>query len=129
MLTEEEAKTKWCPEVRTIGVELFGHERVMAAVNRAEDYQNRHDCRCIASACMAWRWGVHPPRETRRVYKGETHKNGNPIVRAGTLVVIDGQSWRYEYTDHDEKGEFDLVHRAYPESHPRTGYCGKAGAP
>ena len=41
MMTEAEAKTKWCPFVRIAGV--------------------RHPAaQCIASACMAWRWTMTP---------------------------------------------------------------------
>jgi hypothetical protein len=53
MLTEQEAKTRWCPMAR---VALAGGDRT-----------NRNGTRCcIGSACMAWRWvdrGLqqHPP--------------------------------------------------------------------
>lgn len=43
-MTEEEAKTKWCPMVPG-----FNH----AARNRQIDDRNGY--RCIASACMMWR--------------------------------------------------------------------------
>ena len=43
-MTEEEAKTKWCPQMREELLErhLSDPERLMN--------------RCIGSACMAWRW-------------------------------------------------------------------------
>lgn len=70
-MTEDEAKTKWCPFARTLDWDTdaprAGGEPqiVAAAVNRRPgDYDRagnetveisgRH--RCIASACMAWRW-------------------------------------------------------------------------
>ena len=58
MMTEEEAKTKWCPFARARG---FASE---AAINRPwtglpQDHQKADipdgECKCIGSACMAWR--------------------------------------------------------------------------
>jgi len=40
-MTEDEAKTKWCPFVRAAG-----------PADPASGYL------CIGSACMAWRWGA-----------------------------------------------------------------------
>lgn len=54
-MTEEEAKTKWCPMVRTSSGGLIGNR------------DNAHDgqltsfddgSRCIGSACMMWRSGA-----------------------------------------------------------------------
>lgn len=56
LLTEEEAKTKWCPEVRT-GVHA-GASAV--AVNRSY-VDVTEETRCIGSACMAWRWEYTRP--------------------------------------------------------------------
>ena len=64
MYTEDEAKKKWCPHSRVLGT------LVQPAAPGAPDYtvaagaQNRgyamdgplEKCRCIGSACMAWRW-------------------------------------------------------------------------
>lgn len=44
MHTEEQAKTKWCPETRALQYQGSG------SVNR------RTDSPCIASGCMHWRW-------------------------------------------------------------------------
>ena len=60
-MTEEEAKTKWCPHARAQN----GNETT--AINR---YRNGIDpeCLCVGSACMAWRWterrGDGPVEET-----------------------------------------------------------------
>lgn len=52
-MTEEEAKTKWCPMVRfnteTKNFNAFNNREEML-LNAAGDY-----CKCIASDCMMWR--------------------------------------------------------------------------
>jgi hypothetical protein len=53
-MTEEEAKTKWCPMVRfEIGPQNAAWQNV-AYSNRGEEFSPRV-CRCIASDCMMWR--------------------------------------------------------------------------
>jgi hypothetical protein len=53
-MTEEEAKTKWCPFARlTFSTEGF------AAGNRFDDCAwAEKRALCIGSDCMAWRWSV-----------------------------------------------------------------------
>lgn len=65
MLTEEEAKGKWCPFARVAldyGEGTAG-SRMVASANRGwadlADHLNV-DSRCIASQCMAWRPAVLP---------------------------------------------------------------------
>ena len=57
MLTEEQARTKWCPFARTIAQHHTGY----GTVNRYMTSEGRgggpfQDCLCIASDCMWWRW-------------------------------------------------------------------------
>ncbi len=47
ILTEEEAKTKWCPMARVSVDEL-------PECNRGDNDENPWYSRCIASACMMW---------------------------------------------------------------------------
>lgn len=64
MITEAEAKTKWCPMARVAEVQRFGSSEPdcpVAAVNRGSDALKDaawagHSL-CIASACMMWRVG------------------------------------------------------------------------
>lgn len=58
MLTEKEAKTKWCPHVRAHAYVPEGG----VSVNRAypDGVMNIERACCIASACMAWRWAEMP---------------------------------------------------------------------
>ena len=55
-MTEDEAKTKWCPFVRYAIVSKYV---VSSGANRLGDdvgyHENASQCRCIGSACMAWR--------------------------------------------------------------------------
>jgi hypothetical protein len=53
-LTEEEARSKWCPFVRA------GNE---AGCNRSDAASNGSLIHCIASACMAWRTSETPERK------------------------------------------------------------------
>jgi hypothetical protein len=54
-VTEEEAKTKWCPLVRSSAPDDNG------ASNRwARDPFDGPSNVCIGSACMAWRWADRP---------------------------------------------------------------------
>ena len=50
-MTEEEAKTKWCPMVR----QPFTLNDQMVAANRSQESQNSPSNNCIGSACMMWR--------------------------------------------------------------------------
>ena len=58
-MTEDEAKTKWCPFVRYQPARKFSFGRIKAAINRwldDDDKQlNPEPCHCIGSECMAWR--------------------------------------------------------------------------
>lgn len=59
-MTEDEAKTKWCPFSR---VSHFDH-----AANRDSD--GAPDGRCLASGCMAWRQVTRTDPEVRFGYCG-----------------------------------------------------------
>jgi len=53
-MTEEEAKTKWCPFVRAVSVDS-GHSAANRIALPKEAVALPVSARCIASACMAWR--------------------------------------------------------------------------
>jgi hypothetical protein len=61
-MTEDEAKTKWCPFVRMLGALSSGG---VASHNRGTGYNAGvpvDGAVCLGSACMAWRWNkiLHP---------------------------------------------------------------------
>lgn len=61
-MTEDEAKTKWCPFVRIVRLEPLPEQTKdwvhVSGVNTDALGRCRipASCTCIASACMAWRW-------------------------------------------------------------------------
>ena len=57
LLTEEEARTKWCPHVRDLNDESSGN----TAYNfSTKEGRNPEFARCIASDCTQWRWHCSP---------------------------------------------------------------------
>ena len=66
-MTEEEAKTKWCPFARVIVGQADGsHIATQPPYNRFQRADDRTAVPpasyCIGSACMAWRWIKPIPR-------------------------------------------------------------------
>lgn len=54
-MTEEEAKTKWCPFTHSAYlIKLDAEETLVSSSDRS--LPSASATRCIASACMAWRW-------------------------------------------------------------------------
>lgn len=70
-MTEEEAKTKWCPFARVVA--YTAREAGQAAFNRAcgpnDGANTRPAALCFGSACMAWRTA-----QVGRVLPGDEHK-------------------------------------------------------
>ena len=55
-MTEDQAKTKWCPMVRMNGAEArFGGAPLGPALNCTSYNRNPKEANCIASGCMMWR--------------------------------------------------------------------------
>lgn len=54
-MTEDEAKTKWCPMVRHSG---DGNQFNRGVINPINDHLHNQGilCNCVASACMMWQW-------------------------------------------------------------------------
>lgn len=69
-MTEDEAKTKWCPFARTV-LQVDSAGDALSIGNR--HYHNDGPASfCIASSCMAWRWDQEPIRWSGR--PGESMK-------------------------------------------------------
>ena len=111
ILTEEEAKTKWCPEIRT---GLVHGMSVNHHVDMRPGGAGVHDeTRCVASGCMFWR--IYREAVLPRTDIGTTHDQSPPTHGSGWTFVEGsetGSSWSRELP-----------------GKPATGYCGKAGRP
>ncbi len=57
MMTEDEAKTKWCPAYRFSAAISPAGDRDGCDNRRSED-KPETQAKCIGSACMAWRWSA-----------------------------------------------------------------------
>lgn len=72
-MTEEEAKTKWCPFSRTMGID---GDVIMPAANRVFMFDGDNKltfphpemCACLASKCMAWVWEKTPNSAIKRTH-------------------------------------------------------------
>lgn len=96
-MTEDEAKTKWCPFAKRT---IWG---ISAGVNRDGGGDNIIDsCECIGSKCMAWRY-IQPP-----------HKKGDIFFTTDHVVCLD----KHKVTFNKNTAERDFC---------GTGYCGLAG--
>lgn len=118
-MTEDEAKTKWCPFARTLEYDHADQMReqpVSASVNRVPgvydkdgnetvEISGRH--RCIASACMAWRRAQNAPTPQ----KVKAYDRGN----------WESAGW---FTDGVSDANGQITMRMV---HADDGFCGLAG--
>jgi hypothetical protein len=114
LLTEEEARGKWCPATRIAvansGFTLIANRITDAELKALEKGERVPDQRgakgfgnCIASACMAWRWGYIAETKT-------DDPNGLPAEDPRTGCDL-------RYIGENSKRRFL----------PRKGFCGLAG--
>jgi len=113
LLTENEAKKKWCPYARETGGENRTFMKKDATAPPAE-------CRCIASLCMAWRWGEPDPKQ-----KSTHHRNRKASTPYGWRPADVPQSW--EWVPYNGETQ---AHWLEPEAEAkarRRGHCGAFG--
>lgn len=115
-MTEEEAKTKWCPFARVVASLINGdavsntqvrNRLVEIEAGQPQVYvETLVGAQCVASACMAWRTTARIPLSVAREIQKEL---ALPLAQAwdhaASLFIADGKP----------DGE--------------DGYCGLAGAP
>ena len=77
-MTEEDARTKWCPMARMAA--SGNPEPGNIAVNRWSQDSHEQDPRCIASDCAMWRWRIEPQSEEEKgVLPGFCGLAGTPM--------------------------------------------------
>lgn len=71
-MTEDEAKTKWCPYTRV----FVSTNKGISSFNKHSDENDRFDKRmcCIASECMMWRTGKMKISEFVEMRNGSIYK-------------------------------------------------------
>lgn len=151
LLTESEAKEKWCPQARVLSIGV--------CCNRSPGGEGDRNSYCLASGCMSWRWGERVPfMDHGRVYaeikedpeylnaklkelpEGEFDDQieaiqkkytENPLTRPEEVP----ESWEYhvDFCEWYEEGcvqwiESDETAKPRAEA-KRRGYCGLAGKP
>jgi hypothetical protein len=109
-MTEEEAKTKWCPFARS-----QTEDRESApAVNRTLQGHIDIGCHCIGSRCMAWRW-EDDAEEVATDRKCEVCE-GSGVIVTGSGETAGGE-------------ECNACVGGYQTEPVQLGYCGLAGRP
>ena len=107
-MTEQEAKTKWCPFARvTWQTDATSWNRVQDGAGNVDEGTG-NACKCLGSDCMAWRatkGDEEPLIEAVRRYRNE---NGASLKDAK------------EYVE---------THPEYRRGTPDGGFCGLAGKP
>lgn len=112
MMTEAEAKTKWCPHVRYLATFRSDDGKLETAgcFNRGGADSGLEKSRCIASECMAWQF-------KDRQYSRDTElwsRSKNQRVNSG---------W------HDDTYWKPVGEKADKEPPPAIGFCGAFGRP
>ena len=124
LMTEEEAKGKWCPKARVVHENADG--AMFTAGNAFGDGCRSAATMCIGSACMAWRW-TGPEREEVRNYRDAP--TINRIAGRTNFHTYNGGG-QYSHSDTDDDGrQFDVLHRLPCGGAPRRGFCGAFGKP
>lgn len=111
-LTEEEAKTKWCPFTRIVMKGYRDSDALLATANRDSIDAGSGlgpTCNCIASDCMAWRPLMEAPEDKIHAIKRRREEAGTGLI---------------------ESKQYVEAHPEYTQSVPSgRGFCGLAGRP
>jgi len=110
LLTEEEAKTKWCP--------LIAHNAHLCSLS--DELRRDKGAKCVASACMAWRVtqiDVASANYFQRI--ADDFRAGRKIDAIKMLRSVSGIGLK-EAKDRCEAGDYSGLTRT-------VGFCGAFG--
>jgi hypothetical protein len=79
MMTEDEAKTKWCPMVRFVP-STEDHRAITNRVDVLVPDDSKSIALCIGSACMAWQWGNKKLGHDLTGEEGKRFHRDNPLM-------------------------------------------------
>jgi hypothetical protein len=133
-MTEDEAKTKWCPFSRT--TEATGESCSFPRNRVARPFDEKPPmvfsdtligCNCIASGCMAWRWMEEPQWETALTRSSSA---GSPAPPPGEGWE-EARRWDGEVIDGNtgERMRRYVTYWRRPIIDAKHGHCGWAGKP
>jgi hypothetical protein len=111
-MTEDEAKTKWCPAYR-VAMAGAGGSSMSTVSFRDLTNRPREGGKCMASACMVWRVSGHSPEYTD-VQNTAIGQKPKPV---------EGKVWRRVHRDDEAANDWQW--RLYATE----GHCGLAGRP
>lgn len=72
-MTEDEAKTKWCPFAWRV---MTPEARILGQLERDVQDAPEPMTRCVASECMAWRWLLN------------TQKIDDPVTKSVGIITV-----------------------------------------
>lgn len=105
MITEEEAKEKWCPFIRWVVNEenhlAFNNRIDQAEISLNEDQQGGAHSLCVASECMAWRWDKNYELDT-----GDKKPSGKGWKKRS---IVGRMVWSRSFTGKDREGRCGLA--------------------
>lgn len=134
MITEAQAKDRWCPHARATDM-----GDTPLSINRRGRSADP-DCLCLASACMAWRWGEAaadepqrecwwPETEDETVLRGTVGPDRPDEVPASAQWI--SMTGSDEADDHEgghwEEPQVEHQARVVAACNSRHGFCGAFG--
>jgi hypothetical protein len=114
LMTEEEAKSKWCPHARVSDDEAG--DGATGGNNRWLRARSAEECMCIGSGCMAWRW-----RDLNSIYEYRTVTDDRFAKRIEALPEGMKTDAFYAQADAIEEEAFKFAETFRPEP-PEDGF-------